>query len=252
MFYLYRRLNFLVPVFDKPYEFHFGDYFLIIFGGQIPENKMLSIDMVRPAYLLLFYIFIFAIMHASYFQKDIEGFGQHIILRMQSRKLWLVQKLIFIFVNVVLFYLSTIFLLYLVTLITGAIPNLNVDNNFMEFYSSLIDTDGYNSIQYLPIFYVLQVPLVLLAFALLQMCFELIWGSVFAFLAVVVVSFISILKTSSIFLLNDVMTFRTGLYFNDEISQTKMIIVPTIYIAITLLVLFVYVSRMNILSREEV
>lgn len=232
-------------------DLHFGDYVLLIWGGQLTAFDLLEKTSFRPAFPLLCFLISLLFLNMDLFNQDIHGYGQQTLLRMGSRRRWYLRKLCNCAVVNLLFYAVSLLLLLLLALVNGVPLTTEVNPDFaaaLGGFSRLKHLE-FDPLTSLPLFCFLQVIPVLLAITVWQIFAELCAGPVLAFVAILLPLLLSFVFRHAALLPDHAMIFRSSLCLEGGNPLSLSLLCSFLYLAAGILGTLCLIDRIHILSQ---
>lgn len=206
----------------------FSDYLVEIFKGmEIYDLSNRENSFRIPVAWLMINIYITYLV--SYYPfKDLQGFGQHILLYSKNRSQWWLSKCIWNITTVLSFYLMGYVVIFIFAFFTGNV-SLRTTLEINSLISN-VNTSGFNKTDVLTISILLPL-LTSVAISLFQMLISLLSKPVFGFIIVIVILVLSaywchplLIGNYLMLLRNNVVVLEEGLTFFTGISMAVSLI----------------------------
>lgn len=227
----------------------FADYMMYMYGGMdkyVPEPGNPFIFPVR--WTVVFLVLPFITLNYPY--KDMQGFGQQILVRTRGRTIWWLSKCVWNILSVLVYHCLVfgIAALFGIAVGGGISGEINKDLQYAIFQiarDSVLDNDAPWS------FVIILLPvLVSLCINLLQMTLSLFIKPVFSFFVVAFLMISSAYFTSPYLIGNYAMPVRYDMVIKDGVSITVGLVVSLVLIIVAVGVGTIRFHQYDILNKE--
>ncbi|MBO6159017.1 MAG: hypothetical protein J6P72_07140 [Firmicutes bacterium] len=228
------------------------DYILAVFAGRYPVEVNISqpFSDLPPLHWL---VSVEGILFLSldYPLEDLSGEGMQILLRAGSKRKWYLSKCVWNVCNCLVYFLFMLFSGLIWTLFSKGILSLKDYTDVSNMvYEWSIDPDIV-TIQMLWISGILMPFLTVAALNLFQMSLCLYTKPVFAFMVTTAALIISDYYESPYFIGNLGMGIRVLAYLESGYSVIQLMIIPLVWVCVSVVAGSIRCRRMDILSRED-
>jgi len=235
------RLNQIEPVLS------FGDYFLFIFHGMKifnPVDKDFQVNIfwvlvnIYLSYIVSFYPF-----------KDLNGYGQLMLLRSHKRSYWWISKCVWNVLSVTFFYIIVCVITSLFALFTGKM-DVEIHKN-VQLYFSEINVEGLSRQRILLIAFLLPL-IASVAISLFQMLISMILRPLVGFTLTILIICSSIFYCTFWLPGNYIMIMRNESFLpGSGIKFSNGIIVSAIISIFSIFVGLYFFNKKDIFSQPE-
>ncbi len=224
------------------------DYFCYVLGGPkyIPEN-MLDIYEIPVMWLMVQIMIAYIIGY--YAITDLHRYGQHILLRSESRIKWWISKIIWNVITV----LSMYAIVFLMTFITGYISGAECKGKLTEEICvgvcKLSSVTQNEKLLYIELF--IMPVIISVSISILQMTVALITYPIIGFVVSQSITFLSTIYTTKILLSNYAMLSHSRYTCFSNIVYSDGLIYGFIVMIISIFVGSIYFNHVDILPKNK-
>lgn len=231
----------------KPVELQlcFGDYIFYIFKGMNIFNST-DIDFkINIIWIVINGYIAFITSHYPF--RDLEGYGQLMLIRSQKRSTWWISKCIWNMLTVITFYFTTYFTIFIFSIFTGnlsIIPQTRIQMSFSESNVGML-----NPKTVIIIMFILPI-LVSISMCILQMLVSLIINPLISMVVTLAILSFSIFYCSNYMIGNHIMLMRNELFIpNFGVGTTEGIVLSLLIIVVSTLVGLIIIKKYDMVSK---
>lgn len=177
--------------------------------------------------------------------------GMQIIIRCGSIGKWFAGKVMWCFASALYMTALTDILIVIISVIHGYEPGLDVHMEVLRIYGYPENVTNVAAGKIVVMSLVLPL-LSLFAIALVQMFLSMICSSVIALLLISTGMIITIFSGNVLLVFNGLMCMRNNIYTAGGTDSIHMMIADVVIILISIIAVYIYVSRMDILNAKEI
>ena len=218
----------------------FGDYLFHVFKGMAIID---SNDMSRDINVFwIIYNFIISFIVSYYPFKDLNGYGQQILIRSQKRSYWWVSKCVWTFLCVLIYYLLTYFTISIFVLISGGTFDL-----IPQYSIQGVDAVVLN-IGVIVLIGIVLPMLTSLCFSLLQLLLSLIFKPILSIMIILALMTFSIFICTDWSIGNYTMVARSVYLTENGVDPTNGLIIMSVISVLSIITGLVIFKRKDIFS----
>lgn len=225
------------------------NFFFYFFEGRKPFDPNLEPSFVFPVVWIIIFLYA-AYITLDYPFHNLTENGTQVIFRVGSRRMWWLSKCLWVTFSTILYFA----ILYLIPLILSLFLHIDISLSYsQDMNKSILGMEFEivpNNCQIVMMIFVLPV-LTALAVNFMELCLELFFKRIYAFIAAAVLLFASSYFFSPVVIGNYAMMKRSIFCETEGMTIETGVIVNGLLILLTIIIGYIYIKRYDIIRKEE-